>query len=274
MAQSDTVFSGSIAQLYDQKLGKLLFTPFALDLAERLRSRSVDAVLETAAGTGLLTVELVRCLGLPARIVATDLNQPMLDHAATKAGLEHVQWQRVDAQNLPFDDASFGAVTCQFGVMFFPDRIGAYREAWRVLRPGGYFLFNAWGALAVNPVMAAAVEGVAQRYPAQKSWFLDRTPCGYHDEDLIAADLRAAGFAEIRIETVKLAGHLDSALDAAIGLCQGTPMRSEIEALEATGLEPATRDAAAAIARHCGQGPVSTPLQALVIETRKPARPH
>jgi SAM-dependent methyltransferase len=270
MAQGDAVFSGSIAQLYDLKLGKLLFTPYAIDLAERLRSRSVDAVLETASGTGLLTVELVRCLDPTTRIVATDLNQPMLDHAATKPGLERVQWRQADAQKLPFDDASFGAVACQFGAMFFPDRTGAYREARRVLRPGGHFLFNVWGPLAANPVMAAAVEGLAERYPAQKSWFLDRTPCGYHDADLIAADLRAAGFADVRIETVKREGHLASALDAAIGCCQGTPMRGEIEALDPTGLEAATRQAAAAIADRCGQGPVGTPLLARVIETRKP----
>src|SRR5262249_34503249 len=153
------------------------------------------------AGTGLLTVELVRCLPQGTRIVATDLNQPMLDHAATKPGLEAVHLQQADAQALPFADAAFDAVVCQFGVMFFPDRGAAYREVWRVLRPGGHFLFNVWGPLSANPVMAAVVEGFAGRYPQQKSWFLDRTPCGYHDANLIGSDLRAAGFADTRIET-------------------------------------------------------------------------
>jgi ubiquinone/menaquinone biosynthesis C-methylase UbiE len=271
MAQGDTVFSGSIAELYDQKLGALLFSPYAIDLAGRLRSRPVDSVLETAAGTGLLTVELARCLPPGAEIVATDLNKPMLDHAAAKPGLEAVRWQHADAQILPFANASFGAVVCQFGAMFFPDRVTAYREAWRVLKPGGHFLFNVWGRLATNPVMAAVVEGAAKRYPQQKSWFFERTPCGYHDVDLIAADLRAAGFTDARIETVELNGHLTSALDAAIGLCQGTPMRNEIEALDPNGLEGANRDAAAAIAARCEPGPASTPLQALVIETRREA---
>jgi ubiquinone/menaquinone biosynthesis C-methylase UbiE len=269
MAHDDAAFSGSIPQQYDQKLGKLLFTPYAVDLAERLSSRAVESVLETAAGTGLLTVELVRCLAPGAKIVATDLNQPMLDHAATKSGLEAVKWQQADAQALSFADAAFDAVVCQFGVMFFPDRVAAYREVARVLRPGGHFLFNVWGPLAANPVMAAVVEGLAARYPQQKSWFIDRTPCGYHDAKLIASDLRAAGFADARIETVTLAGHLGSALDAATGLCQGSPMRGEIEALDPTGLDAATRDAAAAVVKRCGHGPRTTPLTALVIDTHK-----
>jgi ubiquinone/menaquinone biosynthesis C-methylase UbiE len=228
-------------------------------------------VLETAAGTGLLTIELARCLPPGAGIVATDLNQPMLDHAATKPGLEAVRWKQADAQSLPFADVSFGAVVCQFGAMFFPNRIAAYREAWRVLKPRGHFLFNVWGPLAANPVMAAAVEGLAGRYSQQQSWFLDRTPCSYHDANLIASHLSAAGFADTRIETVKLAGHFSTALDAAIGLCQGTPMRGEIEALDPTGLEAATREAAATVAKRCGPGPTTTPLQALVIQTRKEA---
>ncbi|MBV8186967.1 MAG: methyltransferase domain-containing protein [Alphaproteobacteria bacterium] len=268
MAQNDAAFSGSIPQLYDDKLGKLLFAPYAVDLARRL-PWMVASVLETAAGTGLLTAELVGFLGPGTQIVATDLNQPMLDHAAKKPGLEGIQWQQADAQAVPFGDASFEAVVCQFGVMFFPDRVAAYREAWRVLRPGGHFLFNVWGPLAANPVMAAVVEGLAGRYPQQKSWFLERTPCGYHDPDRIESNLRAAGFSDLRIETVKLPGLLRNPLDAATGLCQGSPMRAEIEALEPAGLDAATRDAAAAVARRCGEGPRTTPLLALVIEAHK-----
>jgi ubiquinone/menaquinone biosynthesis C-methylase UbiE len=163
VAQNDAAFSGSIPQQYDHKLVNLLFSLYAADLAERVRSCQVQSVLETAAGTGLLTVELVRGLPPGARIVATDLNPPMLDYGATKPGLESVQWQQADAQALPIADAAFGAVVCQFGVMFFPDRVAAYREARRVLKPGGHFLFTVSGPLAANPVMAAVVEGLAGR---------------------------------------------------------------------------------------------------------------
>jgi hypothetical protein len=137
------------------------------------------------------------------------------------------------------------------------------------LKPGGRLLFNVWDRIETTPVMAAAVEGVAKRYPQQKSWFLERTPCGYHDPDVISHDLNAAGFTIVRTRVVKQGGKLSTPLDAAIGMCQGTPMRAEIEALDNSGLDAATRAAAEAIARRCGQGPATTPLQALVVETSK-----
>jgi SAM-dependent methyltransferase len=269
VAQNDTVFAGSIPQFYDQKLGALLFAPYAVDTATRVRSVASGRLLETAAGTGLVTRELAARLPAAVEIVATDLNQPMLDHAAAQPGMERVKWQQADALALPFPDASFDAVVCQFGAMFFPDRIKGYREARRVLKPGGRFVFNVWDRIETNPVMAAAVDALAHRYPQQKSWFLERTPCGYHDPATIGGDLKAAGFTVVRIDTVKQSGTLSTALDAAIGLCQGTPMRGEIEALDKTGMDAATRDAAVAIAARCGQGPTTTPLQALVVRTSK-----
>ena len=269
MAQGDTVFAGSIPQFYDQKLGALLFTPYAADMATRVRSLASGRLLETAAGTGIVTRQLAARLPPAVEIVATDLNQPMLDHAAAQPGLQRVAWQQADALALPFADASFDAVVCQFGAMFFPDRVQAYREARRVLKPGGHLVFSVWDRIEANPVMAAAVEGLARRYPQQKSWFLERTPCGYHDHAVIGGDLKAAGFTVVRTRIVKQSGELSTALDAAIGLCQGTPMRGEIEALDKDGLDGATGAAAEAIAMRCGQGPTTTPLQAVLVETSK-----
>jgi SAM-dependent methyltransferase len=269
MAQGDAVFAGSIPQFYDQKLGNLLFAPYAVDMAARLKSLASGRLLEIAAGTGIVTRQLAIHLPHAVEIVATDLNQPMLDYAASQPGLARVKWQPADAQALPFPGDSFDALVCQFGVMFFPDRVKAYREARRVLKPGGRLLFNAWDRLETTPVMAAAVEGLARRYPQQKSWFLDRTPCGYHDPAVITADLKAAGFTVVQTSVVKLSGKLSTALEAAIGLCQGTPMRAEIEALDKDSLDAATHAAAELIAARCGPGPTTTPLQAVVVETSK-----
>jgi len=269
VAQGDAVFAGSIPQFYDQKLGELLFAPYAADMAMRVRSLASGRLLEIAAGTGIVTRRLAEHLAPAVGIVATDLNQPMRDYAAAQPGLQRVKWQQADALDLPFPDESFDAAVCQFGVMFFPDRIKAYREARRVLKPGGHLVFNVWDRIETTPVMAAAVEGLARRYPQQKSWFLERTPCGYHDHAVIGGDLKAAGFTVVRTRIVKQSGRLSTALDAAIGLCQGTPMRAEIEALDKDGLDAATHAAAEAIAKRCGQGPTTTPLQAVLVETSK-----
>jgi len=266
MAQQNTVFSGSIPQLYDEHMGPAFMAPYARDLAARLASLRTGTLLETATGTGVVTEALAQTLP-GVTIVATDLNQPMLDHAATKPALSRVQFRQADASQLPFDNESFDAVVCQFGAMFFPNRPAAFGEVYRVLKPGGRFLFNVWERVAANPIVVAALEGLSHRYPDHGAWFLERIPHGYRDPDVIRSDLAAGRFANCRIETVALKGWAASPSALATGFCQGTPMRAEIEALDPTGLEAATAASAAAIAKQFGPGAFQTDLCALVIET-------
>jgi SAM-dependent methyltransferase len=268
MANNDAGFVGSIPELYDTNVGPLMMVPYAGDIASRLSDMLAGRLLEVAAGTGIVTTALAQALP-QVQLIATDLNQPMLDYAATKPELRGVEFRKADALALPFDNQSFDAVVCQFGVMFFPDRVSAFREAHRVLKPGGRFAFNVWESVAKNPIMAATLVGLSRRYPQHPSWFLARTPCGYCDPDVIRADLAAGGFADCRIEEVILRGHAASPMSAAIGFCQGSPMRAELEALDPTSLEAATAAAAVAIAEQFGEGSFETELCALVIETRR-----
>jgi SAM-dependent methyltransferase len=166
---------------------------------------------------------------------------------------------------LPFADASFDAVACQFGVMFFPDRVAAHREMRRVLKRGGRLVFNVWDDLAHNPVAAAVHEAVARRYAADPPQFLARMPHGYHDVARARADLEAAGFTQIAITTVTLPSRAASARDPAVGFCQGSPLRAQIESRDPSGLAAATDDAAAAVAARFGSGPIEAPMQAHVI---------
>ncbi|TDH59384.1 methyltransferase domain-containing protein [Dankookia rubra] len=265
MTQNDAVFAGSIPQLYDRHLGPALFAPYAADLAVRLAGFGGGRLLETAAGTGIVTAALAAALP-DAAIVATDLNQPMLDHAAAKPGLDRVEFRQADAMALPFPDRSFDAVVCQFGVMFMPDRPAAYREAARVLRGGGRFLFNVWSPVPENPVVAVLLRALSALHPRQESWFLERTPHGHGDPAAIAADLAAAGLTAEAIGTRVLPSPVASAAGLAMGFCQGTPMRAEIEALEPGGLDRATAAAAAAIAAEYGPGPFEAPMSARVVE--------
>jgi SAM-dependent methyltransferase len=269
MRGSDTVFAGSIPELYDRLLGPLLFQPYAEDMARRLADLCAGAVLETAAGTGIVTEQLAATLPETVAITATDLNQPMLDRAAGKPGLARVAFRQADAQALPFPDGAFDAVLCQFGAMFFPDRVGAYREARRVLGTGGRFLFSVWDAIALSPAAEAAVSALAKAFGRPGPWFLERTPHGYHDRDAIARDLQEAGWAGPRIQAITLQGRAASARAAAIGLCQGTPMRAEIEAFGPGALEKGTAAAEAEIAGRFGPGPLEAPMQALVIEATR-----
>src|SRR5262245_59228487 len=140
----DKVFSGSIQEIYETYLVPLIFEPYAADLVNRLASRSLTRVLELAAGTGVVTRRLAAALPEHVSIIATDLNQSMLDHASTLAINRSVEWRQADALQLPFETSTFDAVVCQFSVMFFPDKAKAFSEARRVLRPGGVFMFSVW----------------------------------------------------------------------------------------------------------------------------------
>src|SRR5579871_5176273 len=228
MTGQDAVFTGSIPVLYDRYLGPLLFEPFARHVASQVADLLPGRVLETAAGTGIVTVALAERLPASATLVATDLNQAMLDHAATKPELKRVELRQADALRLPFADGSFDVVVCQFGVMFFPDKVAGYREARRVLAPGGRFVLSVWASLQHNPMTRVVVDAVGARYPQNPPRFLARTPHGHSDTNVIRRDLAAAGFDQIVVETVTLPGRAPSAEHAAIGLCQGTPMRGEI----------------------------------------------
>jgi SAM-dependent methyltransferase len=265
-SDTDKIFAGSIPKLYDTYLVPLIFASYAEDLANRLASRSVGHVLEIAAGTGAVTRNLARVLPKSVFIVATDLNQPMLDLAAEAGTMRPVAWRQADAMQLPFDDGAFDAVVCQFGVMFFPDKPKAFSEARRVLKPGGVFIFNVWDRIEENEFAHTTTTALSSLFPTDPPRFMARTPHGYHDVAAIARDLEAGGFLTSPcISTLAARSRAMSARIPAIAYCQGTPLRNEIEARDKAGLAEATDVTAEAIARRFGQGPVDGKIQAHVI---------
>ena len=266
---ADTVFDRSVPLFYETHLVPLIFEPYAVDLADRLRARSLSRVLEIAAGTGVVTRRLATVLPEDVAIVATDLNQPMLDQAAAIGVARPVEWRQADAMRLPFKDASFDAVVCQFGAMFFPDRPTAFAEARRVLRPGGVFIFSAWDRIEENEFADVVTTAVGTLFPADPPRFLARTPHGYHDRAVIATDVVNGGFASPRIDTVAARSRATSARIPAVAYCQGTPMRNEIEARDASRLGEATEVAADAIAQRFGRGPVDGKIQAHVVTVER-----
>ncbi len=263
---TDKVFAGSIPKFYDTYLVPLLFEPYAADLVNRLASRSLSRVLEVAAGTGVVTRALASVLPERVSIVATDLNQPMLDQASALGTTRPVEWRQADAMRLPFQDGTFDAVVCQFGVMFFPDKTQALSEARRVLRPGGVLVFNVWDRIEENEFADSVTAALASVFPEDPPRFLARTPHGYHERSRIEQDLVSSGFsAPPEIVTLAARSRAKSPRDPAIAFCQGTPLRNEIEAHGASRLGEATDLAADAIGRRFGRGEVDGKMQAHVV---------
>ncbi|HEY9101760.1 class I SAM-dependent methyltransferase [Chitinimonas sp.] len=266
---TDKVFAGSIPELYDTYLVPLLFEPYAADLAARAVSLAPRRVLEIAAGTGVLTRSLARSLPESSAIMATDLNQPMLDRAAAVGTARPLSWRQVDAQQLPFDDASFDLVVCQFGVMFFPDKAGAYAEARRVLAPGGTLLFNVWDRIEENAFAHTVTQALAELFPENPPSFFRRTPHGYHERERVLADLSLGGFSKPAASTtLTVQSRASSADTVAMAYCQGTPMRGELEALGPDALARATLACTGALAERFGAGPLTGQIQALVFSVQ------
>ncbi|NEX62554.1 class I SAM-dependent methyltransferase [Noviherbaspirillum galbum] len=266
---NDAAFAGSIPQIYDRYLVPLIFKPYAADIAERVAGLQPGTVLEIAAGTGVVTRQLARYLPPAVTIVATDLNPPMLNHAAAIGTARPVEWRQADAMRLPFDDESMDVIVCQFGAMFFPDKAKAFAEARRVLRPGGKFVFNVWDGIEHNEFADVITEALVELFPTDPPRFLARSPHGYHDLSVIADDLKRGGFAgSPEFSTLSARSRADSPDVPAIAYCQGSPLRSEIEARmsdESDGLENATILAERALAERFGAGPIDGKIQAHVI---------
>ena len=263
---SDNVFTGSIPNLYEAYLVPLIFEPYAADLANRLASKSPGHVLEIAAGTGVVTRALASVLPENASIVATDLNQAMLDQASALGTQRPVEWRQADAMQLPFAEGTFDAVVCQFGVMFFPEKSKAFSEARRVLRPGGVFIFNVWDRIKENEFADTVTTALESLFPRDPPRFLARTPHGYHDLPTIEQDLAKGGFtASPRVTTLPARSRAKSSRVPAIAYCQGTPLRNEIEARGASRLGEATDIAAEAIVQRFGRADVDGRIQAHIV---------
>ncbi|WP_264210098.1 class I SAM-dependent methyltransferase [Leisingera thetidis] len=269
MSSNDKVFQGAIPDYYDTYLVPLIFEGFADDLARRVVAEPVADVLETAAGSGVVTRALAPRLPAGASYWATDLNPPMLDRArARQPARPEIRWKPADALQLPFPDGSFDAVCCQFGVMFFPDRVRGYAEALRVLRPGGRFLFNVWDSLAHNEFAEIVTRAGRTVLPHSPPGFLERTPHGHGDPGRIRSELEAAGFRSVEIEKVTAASTAPDPSHPAIAYARGTPMHGELAPHGEDTVQRVIEAAAEEIRARFGPGEVSGRIQAYVISAR------
>jgi len=220
-------------------------------------------VLELACGTGIVTRRLREALHSSATLVATDLNEPMILYASDAVPDAGITWQQADAQALPFEDGSFDVVVCQFGFMFLPDKPQGFREALRVLAPGGMLLANIWHSLEDNPPAAVIDATVARLFPASPPRFL-KTPYGYNERERIARDMAAAGWKDVHLETLQLESLTASAEGFASGFALGSPLTHELVERQAD-LDEVVRVLTAALVPVGGDRPFRATLSAMVV---------
>jgi ubiquinone/menaquinone biosynthesis C-methylase UbiE len=270
MSGNDASFVGSIPQYYDQGLGPLIFVDYADDMARRVAAAKPMQILETAAGTGIVTRRLRDRLDPGAALTATDLNAPMLEIARGKfKPEERVAFQPADAQALPFGDASFDVVVCQFGIMFFPDKQKSFREVHRVLKPGGRYFLSVWDSHRYNPFGRIAHEAVGRVFPKDPPQFYT-VPFSCHQIDPVKEWVLDAGFTDLTVNVIHREKEISDSAAFARGMILGNPLSDQVkqrggdpEELVAMVLQD--------LHRSFGADPGHMPLQAIFYSAQKPA---
>jgi SAM-dependent methyltransferase len=268
MADTSSQFAGSIPELYDRCMGPVMFQPYAEDLSRRVAEGVADgAVLETACGTGILTRQLRERLPAGVRLVATDLNQPMIDRArAVVQSTRPIAWEQADCTAMPFEPASFDAVACQFGVMFPPDKAAIFREARRVMTDGGLLAFSVWDTVEQNPYIDVFRQIVVGFFPSDPPPFFN-VPYGFSDPTFWRDLLAANGFGAIEHELVTLPARSERAEQLAIGFLQGSPLAHEIQA-RGGRFDEIVESVTAALVRLGGDEPFVSTSHAFVFTAR------
>ncbi len=263
---SPVAFTGSVPQTYHTYLGPMIFDAYARDMARRLTTRANDRILELACGTGIVTKEIARTMPPAATLLATDLNEAMINVARPFLGADpRVSYQAVDACSLPFADQSFDSIACQYGLMFFPDKVKSMQEARRVLKPGGRYILNVWDSLAHNPIPRTVHECLAARYSENPPQFLAKTPYGYFDRAEIERVVRAGGFTQCTIETIGFPSIAPAAEDAARAWLEGTPLFAALQERGVTDFTPIRKELAGVLAAKFGSSPCTSTMQAIVV---------
>ena len=268
MAESFTKFAGSIPENYDKYLVPLIFHEFAKDVSLRVHVPGGSNILEIASGTGAVSRVLRDQLPADVKLTITDLNEPMLEICQTKFNeQENVEFKPADAMELPFEDNSFDAIVCQFGVMFFPDREVAYKEIARVLKPGGTFYFNVWDAVEHNELSNTARTKLHEMFPDTPPKFFE-TPFGNYQIDHHRECLNGAGFGSQVISVISKRSVGKSARDVAMGFMKGSPLTQEILEINNSDVDSVIEDVVQALESKHGAGPTIGKMQAIVFEAR------
>jgi len=264
----NAAFSGSIPEIYDKYLGPFLFEKYAIDLIERIENGEYKSILEIACGTGIVSKFLPEIFTNDEKIICSDLNPDMIEIAKKKVKEDRIEWKVVDMQEMPFDDNTFDLVFMQFGIMFAPDKEKAFREMYRVLKPGGKLLFNVWQSLEKNRFAFITNEIVTGHFKENPPAFY-QVPFSYGDENEIKRILSKVGFRDISLDNLKKSTTAEDAGLLAKGLVEGNPVILQINERDPALLPVIEKELTNELVQKMGDKPLKAELNAIVCEAIK-----
>jgi SAM-dependent methyltransferase len=260
--------SGNSAAHYDRFFGPLYFEPFAVEVAKRIDPTSIGIALEIGAGTGRVTRHIRERIPASAKLIASDINQDMMEEA--KKNLSHldIEWRTIDAQELPFNDNSIDLIVCCFAYMFVPDKAKGLSEAYRVLKPGGVLLFTTWDRLEKN-VPSYIARMIAEEYLKEPLPESNNLATSMSEESAISPLLQNARFTNISIEKVELLSASPTARDAAYGLVKGGSFYNVIKNRNSAWIDEMINKVEKELAEKYGAAPMKAPISALICQALK-----
>ncbi len=203
---------------YEQIMVPAIFGVWAPVMADFVNPIEGERVLDVACGTGVVAKELYKHVQPNGSVVGYDSNAEMLATASEISRAIH--WREGDAMDLPFEDGCFDLVTCQQGYQFFPDRLKAASEAYRVLNHAGRIGVSAWCSLSKNPGQAAVVAAVEEHVDLNAAKIVGSS-FGLGDESELKEIFSAAGFRELKLITETRPARFPSPEDLVNGLLRG-----------------------------------------------------
>jgi len=263
---SIAAFRGSIPKIYDEVLGPVYFEPYAIDTANRVARLNPSNVLETACGTGIVTLHLRN--KIKANITATDINPGMLAIAKSKLKGKDISWQEADATDLPFADEQFDCIVTQFGIMFYPDKIRGMKEAYRLLKPGGTFIFMVWGRMESNGLSATAREIIGEFFNNQPPAFYN-VACSMHNIDDVMPIVKQGGFTHISHEVLIKECSCDSARLMVEGLVEGNQIVHAIRERDENAVDTLKEKIFKTLVERYGDHPCKSTMEAIVYTAKK-----
>jgi ubiquinone/menaquinone biosynthesis C-methylase UbiE len=261
-------FSDSVSQHYDNCLGPMFFEPYAIEVAKRINPASVHVALELACGTGRVTRHLRNAIPANAKLIASDISSDMMAVAKEKLSSANIDWQIIDAAELPFDDNSIDLVVCCFGYMFVPDKVKAYDEVHRILKPGGMLLITTWDKLEHNGA-SYVCRMIVEKYLTEPLPETCNHAVSMSDDKEIKKDLQQAGFSKIITERVDKISESRSAKEAAEALTQSGPVYDEIMKRNPARINDIKETVEKELSEKFGASPMKAPISALITQAWK-----
>jgi ubiquinone/menaquinone biosynthesis C-methylase UbiE len=253
--------TGCFAEIYHSHFVPALIGSWAPRVAALVQPLTGERILDMACGTGVLTRHVAKLVGPSGRVVGLDINPEMLivarraTHESDDAAIE---WREGSAGALPYPDASFDAVTCQLGLMFFPDRVAALKDMRRVLAKGGRIAVMTWGELDACPGNSVMDRVWVERFGAAQA---DNFKAAHSlsQPEAVQGLLRAAGFHQVDARKEQGRARFPSP----------HALACRYSALAGIDTDAATRDAICdSVARHlsayCGKDGLDYPVEAIL----------